>query len=53
MSEPLAGKVAFISGGSRGIGRATALKLAGAGADVAILYYNSHEESQNPLGQVI
>jgi enoyl-[acyl-carrier protein] reductase III len=46
MSEPLLGKVAFISGGSRGIGRATALKLARAGADVAILYYNSHEESE-------
>ncbi|HQW27927.1 MAG TPA: SDR family NAD(P)-dependent oxidoreductase, partial [Verrucomicrobiales bacterium] len=46
MSEPLSGKVAFISGGSRGIGRATALKLASAGCDVAILYYNSHEESE-------
>lgn len=30
-SEPRAGKVAFISGGSRGIGKATALKRAGAG----------------------
>lgn len=46
MSQPLLGKVAFISGGSRGIGRATALKLASAGADAAILYYNSHEEAE-------
>ena len=46
MSEPLLGKVAFISGGSRGIGRATALKLASGGSDVAILYYNSHEEAE-------
>ena len=46
MSLPLAGKVAFISGGARGIGRATALKLASAGADVALLYYNSHEEAE-------
>lgn len=46
MSGPLAGKVAFISGGSRGIGRATALKLASAGCDLALLYYNSHEEAE-------
>lgn len=44
--QTLAGKVAFISGGSRGIGKATALKLASAGCDVAILYYNSHEEAE-------
>ncbi len=42
----LAGKVAVITGGSRGIGRATALKLAGEGCDLAILYYNSHEEAE-------
>jgi enoyl-[acyl-carrier protein] reductase III len=52
MPEPLAGKVAFISGGSRGIGRASALKLASAGADVAILYYNSHEEAEAVCGQI-
>lgn len=44
--EPLTGKVALISGGSRGIGRATALKLATAGCDLAIIYYNSHEEAE-------
>jgi len=52
MPEPLAGKVAFVSGGSRGIGRATALKLASAGADVAILYYNSHEEAEKVCEQI-
>lgn len=52
MSQPLSGKVAFLSGGSRGIGRATALKLAGAGADVAILYYNSHEEAEAVCEQI-
>jgi enoyl-[acyl-carrier protein] reductase III len=45
MSEPLTGKIAFVTGGSRGIGRAIALKLGQAGCDVAILYHNSHDEA--------
>lgn len=45
MTLSLEGKVAFITGGSRGIGRATALKLAAAGCDVAIVYHNSHDEA--------
>ncbi|MDR3457893.1 MAG: SDR family oxidoreductase [Verrucomicrobiae bacterium] len=47
MNQPLAGKIAFITGGARGIGRACALKLAGAGCDVAIAYHNSHEEADS------
>jgi enoyl-[acyl-carrier protein] reductase III len=46
MSDPLAGKVALVTGGTRGIGRATALKLAKAGCDVAVVYHNSHEEAE-------
>ena len=43
---PLAGKVALVTGGSRGIGRATARKLAAAGCDVAVNYFNSHDEAE-------
>src|SRR5665213_2342203 len=46
MSGSLSGKIAFITGGARGIGRATALKLAREGCDVAIAYHNSHEEAE-------
>jgi len=40
-SKPLAGKVAFIHGGSRGIGAASARRLAREGATVAIGYASS------------
>jgi enoyl-[acyl-carrier protein] reductase III len=42
----LAGKVALVSGASRGIGRAIALKLARAGCDVAAVYHNAHDEAR-------
>jgi len=39
MTAPLEGKKVLITGSSRGIGRATALAMARAGADVAIHYH--------------
>ena len=46
MSKFLKGKVALVTGGSRGLGAATAVALAAQGADVAISYVASAEKAQ-------
>lgn len=52
MNEPLAGKIAFVTGGSRGIGRAIALKLARAGCDVAVAYHTSQDEAEAVCAEI-
>jgi len=47
--KPLRGKSVFITGGARRLGRATALAMAAAGADVAITFRNSAQEAQHTV----
>jgi enoyl-[acyl-carrier protein] reductase III len=53
MSKPLENKIAMVSGGSRGIGRATALKLASAGCDVAVVYHTSGDEAEAVCREIV
>lgn len=46
MTQALKGKVALVTGGSRGLGAATAQALADQGADVAISYVASKEKAE-------
>ena len=47
--KPLRGKTALITGAARRLGRASALALAEAGADVAITYRNSAREARETV----
>lgn len=48
----LNGKTALVTGGSRGIGRAIALKLASQGADIAVIYAAGAEKAQQVCDEI-
>jgi 3-oxoacyl-[acyl-carrier protein] reductase len=51
LSQSNAG-IALVVGGSRGIGRAIALRLARSGCDIWLTYRSNHEQAQQTQGQI-
>ncbi|MGP4068514.1 SDR family oxidoreductase [Halobacillus sp. B29] len=46
-SGKLQGKIAVITGGDSGIGRAVSLHFAREGADIAVLYFDEHQDAED------
>ncbi|KAF4625268.1 hypothetical protein G7Y89_g12900 [Cudoniella acicularis] len=51
-SLPLAGKIAIVTGGSKGIGRATSLRLARGGATVVVNYSSNSSAADEVVTQI-
>ncbi|HSK09051.1 MAG TPA: SDR family oxidoreductase, partial [Vicinamibacterales bacterium] len=51
-SGKLRGKVAIVTGGDSGIGRAVAIAFAREGADVSVMYLNEHGDAEETRGEV-
>ncbi|RYY76656.1 MAG: SDR family oxidoreductase [Gammaproteobacteria bacterium] len=45
-------KIALVTGGSRGLGKNTALRLAGKGVDVIITYHSQREEADKVVAEI-
>ena len=50
--QDFTGRAAFVTGGSRGVGRAIALEFAARGADVAIVYKSRRESAEKVAAEI-